>query len=306
MSIARRAGKVHSFASGRIDVAGNSQSERSFSSPAGDGMRALVWFRSDLRISDNPALHHACRSADEGVIAVFALCPQQWSDHSWGPMKVDFVLRNLRALHRSLSEINIPLMLVESPRFAAVPGKLLDIARRCKCSGLFFNREYEVDERRRDEEVRKLFEKAGSSVYAFTDQTILDVAAMRTTSDGWYTVFTPFKRKWLETVRDDGPLPICPRPRKQRPTGMRPDPLPGSVRGFAGPVRPDLWPEGEQAAQKRLRLFVSRRIEDYYVKRDRPAETRTSALSPYLACGVLSARQCLAAAMETNDGRLDT
>ncbi|HOW72787.1 MAG TPA: deoxyribodipyrimidine photo-lyase [Phycisphaerae bacterium] len=39
-----------------------------------------MWFRSDLRISDNTALHHACRSADEGVIAVFALCPGQWSD----------------------------------------------------------------------------------------------------------------------------------------------------------------------------------------------------------------------------------
>lgn len=268
-------------------------------------MPALMWFRSDLRISDNTALQHACRSAGEGVIAAFALCPRQWSDHGWGPMRVDLVLRSLRALSRSLSELSIPLLLVKSPRFAAVPGKLLDIAIRHRCSELFFNREYEVNERRRDEEVRKLFEKAGLPVHVFTDQTILDVSALRTTSGGWYTVFTPFRRKWLEIVKEDGLLPVCPKPRKQRPTAMRPDPVPGSVEGFTGQSRPDLWPEGEQAAQKRLRLFMSRRIGDYRLKRDLPAEPGTSGLSPYLACGVLSARQCLAAALEANDGQLD-
>jgi deoxyribodipyrimidine photo-lyase len=49
-------------------------------------MRALMWFRSDLRVQDNTALHHACKDADEGVIAVFAVCPKQWADHDWGSM----------------------------------------------------------------------------------------------------------------------------------------------------------------------------------------------------------------------------
>lgn len=43
-------------------------------------MRALMWLRADLRVTDNTALYHACKAADDGVLAVFALlrCPQSW------------------------------------------------------------------------------------------------------------------------------------------------------------------------------------------------------------------------------------
>ena len=61
-------------------------------------MRPLVWFRTDLRVHDNPALYHASRVADRGVIAVFNLSPEQWREHDWGAMKVNFMLRNLAAL----------------------------------------------------------------------------------------------------------------------------------------------------------------------------------------------------------------
>ena len=53
-------------------------------------MKPLIWFRSDLRVRDNPALHEACRAASRGVIAVFAICPEQWKRHDWAPVKVDF------------------------------------------------------------------------------------------------------------------------------------------------------------------------------------------------------------------------
>ncbi len=261
-------------------------------------MRALMWFRSDLRIDDNTALAHACRSASEGVLGVFALCPQQWADHDWGSMKADFVLRNLRALSRSLSEINIPLLLVETPRFPAVPRKILDLARRHGCDALFFNQEHELDERRRDDEARRLFEKAGLAVHAFVDQTILDVSRLKTRARGWYTVFTPFKRSWLEAADRGDLLPVSARPRKQKSTGIKPDPVPKSLRGFKGSAGADLWREGEKEAQGRLSRFLSKRAGDYHMKRDLPAEPGTSELSPYLACGVVSARQCFAAAME--------
>ena len=267
-------------------------------------MRALMWFRSDLRINDNTALHHACRRADEGVIGVFAICPRQWAEHGWGAMKTAFVLRNLRALSDALREVNIPLLLVESPRFSGVPDRLLHIARAHRCDALFFNREHEVNEVRRDDETRRVFERAGLAVHAFPDQTILDVSLLRTSSGGWYTVFTPFRRKWLEILREHGPPPLRPRPRQQRPQGIASDPVPASVQGLAGPDRADLWPEGEKAAHRRLRDFVSKRLGEYHRKRDYPAQRATSELSPYLACGVLSARQCLAAAMRADEGRL--
>lgn len=266
-------------------------------------MRALVWFRSDLRVMDNTALYDACREADSGVVAVFAICPKQWAEHDWGTMKVDFVLRNVRALSETLRKLNIPLLLVRASRFTNLPGKLLRLAVQHECDALFFNAEYEVNERRRDAQVTALFERHGRSVHTFTDQVILDVAGMRTGSGGFYTVFTPFKRKWLELLKAEGPPRVRGKPHRQPRLPATPDDVPTTLRGFAGRCRSDLWPEGEAAARRRLRTFVSERIEKYHQLRDVPAVDGTSTLSPYLATGVLSPRQCLCAAMEANRGR---
>ena len=269
-------------------------------------MRALVWFRSDLRVHDNTALHHACQAADRGVIGVFAICPEQWADHDWGCMKVDFVLRNLRSLADALDKANIPLLVIRTAAFAGVPQKLLRLARRQECDALYFNEEYEVNEQRRDGEVTSLFEKHGLTVHSFTDQVILDVAQLRTGSGGWYKVFTPFKRKWCERLEDDGPAELWPRPRRQGSLGVKADVVPRTLRGFAGHRRPDLWPEGERAAHQRLSAFVARRLGDYHRTRDFPDDDGTSMISPYLAAGVLSPRQCLRAALEANRGRVES
>src|SRR5690606_2833050 len=62
---------------------------------------------------------------------------------------------------------------------------------------------------------------------------------------------------------------------------------------------------GEAAARARLQQFVDARITHYHRHRDRPDLDGTSGLSPYLAAGVLSPRQCLAAALAANRGRID-
>ena len=269
-------------------------------------MRVLMWFRSDLRVQDNTALHHACRAADNGVIAVFAVCGEQWAEHDWGGTKVDFVLRSVGALSEALSRLNIPLLIIRVQRFAQLPSKLLAVAKRHACDALYFNREYEVNELRRDREVTAAFQERGRTVHAFADQVIVDVDRLRTGTGGCYTVFTPFKQKWCKLLADEGLPPLWPKPRRQERTGKEPQAVPTTLRGFPVQRRPDLWPAGEQQAQRRLRAFVSKRIGDYHQTRDEPAADGTSALSPYLAVGALSPRQCLRAAVDANDGRLDS
>jgi len=66
------------------------------------------------------------------------------------------------------------------------------------------------------------------------------------------------------------------------------------------------WPAGEREALRRLDRFVEERIERYDVDRDHPAIEATSTLSPYLACGVISPRQCLAAVADVHEGSIDT
>jgi deoxyribodipyrimidine photo-lyase len=77
------------------------------------------------------------------------------------------------------------------------------------------------------------------------------------------------------------------------------------VEGFRSPVDASHWPAGEAAARRRLEQFARTAVGDYHVTRDLPALDGTSALSPYLAAGVLSVRQCLAAAAAANGGRVD-
>ena len=269
-------------------------------------MRPLMWFRADLRVEDNTALHHACADADAGVVAVSAICPDQWREHDWGGPKVDFVLRNLAMLSAKLAKLEIPLLLINLPRFDQVPAALLELAQRHTCDALYHNEEYEVNELRRDQAAATLFAQHGLAVRAFVDQVIVDVRGVRTGSGGWYQVFTPFKRAWLRRAQEDGPPAICPRPKRQKRLDIAPHAVPESLSGFDSPQRTDLWPAGESAAGARLEAFVDRHVDDYADTRDLPAIDGTSALSPYLAAGVLSPRQCLHAALAVNRNRLDS
>ena len=268
-------------------------------------MRAIVWFRADLRVEDNFALHRAAADAGRGVVGVFALCPEQWREHDWADIKVAFLLRNLRELSRRLEDLRIPLLFFEAPRFANVPAGLVRLARRHDCDALYFNREYEWNERRRDDAVRKHFEQAGLAVREFDDQTILPPDAIQKRQGGFYTVFTPYKRAWLATCMDRGvPVPVG-MPSRQSALIAKPDRCPERVAGFdARRDRPDLWLAGEAHARERLADFVDERIRNYKRDRDRPDLDGTSRLSPYLTLGVVSPRQCLAAAREANQVRL--
>lgn len=265
-------------------------------------MRSLIWLRNDLRTRDNTALTQACRQSDDGVVAVFAICAKQWEAHHWGAMKVDFVLRNLQDLAKSLSGLNIPLKLITTDTFDGVPRKLLQLATVHGCDALVFNQEYEVNETRRDRQVVRLFEKKGLSVEVCRDQVILDVAEIRTGTGGWYSKFTPFRRKWLAMLEASGPPASLRKPRRQKPIAIESDQIPDLVKRFAGHRRPDLWPAGETAAKKRLTGFVAGRIDDYHTARDVPAIDGTSVLSPYLAAGVISPRMCMESAMAANHG----
>ena len=86
------------------------------------------------------------------------------------------------------------------------------------------------------------------------------------------------------------------------------DAVPASVAGFATPSESlrALWPAGEQEARRRLDTFADAQIDYYQSERDFPAKPGTSQLSAYLAAGVISPRQCLHAALQSNQGEFDS
>ncbi len=268
-------------------------------------MRTLVWFRNDLRVADNTALHRAAAIGD--VVGVFIVTAAQWKRHDWGATKSEFVLRSAAALAEELAKLNIPLRVLSAPTFADIPAKLLKLAKSLKSDRLTFNREYEVNESRRDEAVTQLFESSSLDVEACHDQTILPPTSPRTGEGRYYTVFTPYRRSWYAAVKQLLPITPLPPPKKQPKLAIDSDTVPLRAAGFEkSPVDPALWPAGEREAQRRLARFIADPIRHYKTARDFPAVTGTSSLSPYLACGSISPRQCLAAAMAVNRNRLDT
>ena len=116
-----------------------------------------MWFRADLRCDDNTALHCAARDADDGVVAVFTICPDQWRAHDWAAKRVNLMLRQLHVVSESLDRINIPLRIVTVPSFTDVPEALAALADEVGAAALYFNKEYEVNEQARDDAVAARF-----------------------------------------------------------------------------------------------------------------------------------------------------
>ena len=268
----------------------------------------LVWFRNDLRIADNPAFHHACESArsnGHGVIATFLVAKEQWSRHDWGAMKSDFVLRNVAALARLLAALNITLHVRQAPRFDDAPNVIGSLIDQFDITDVYFNNELEINERNRDKHVTAAMTIRGVGVHVFDDQTVIPPGQVRTKSDGAYTVFTPFKKRWIEHVHANPHfLRLLPLPPRQPDSNFITNTTPAADKATCSRTRPDLWPAGIEEAGMRLMTFVHSHIDSYDTDRDIPGINGTSTLSPYLAAGVISVRQCLAVAIDGDISRI--
>lgn len=260
----------------------------------------LVWFRSDLRIDDNTALSQA--AARGPVIAVFLRSSSQWQRHGHGPNKLDFWARGVAALRDDLAGLNIPLLHRTADNFEDAAQVLLTVAREQGTRGIYFNREYPLNERRRDQTVLDAFEEEGLEARGFTDSVAFAPGELLTGQGDYYRVFTPFAKAWhrqLEASR----IALRDTPSPQPRLAVDSDPLP-ELSKDASIANATLWPAGQAAAASRLERFLRYRARHYHVQRDFPAQAGTSELSPYLALGMISARQCLQAVLAENQGGL--
>ena len=158
----------------------------------------LVWLRNDLRIDDHPALHGAA-SSREGVVAVAVLTPEQWRTHDAAPARVAFWLATLGQLQTELAARNIGLRVQRVQRvqrFTEIPARLLQLARDLGARSLWFNREYPLDEVRRDEQVIAVFRAAGIPVTVCEGDCVLPPGRVVTGAGTSFRIFTPFARAW--------------------------------------------------------------------------------------------------------------
>lgn len=262
-------------------------------------MTTLVWFREDLRIEDHPALH---TSAQRGkIVAVFLVATRQWASHDLGPHHAGFLGSNLTALAHDLGALGIPLEIVSAPRFRDAPQALFALAQAHGATAIAANEEYPLNERVRDSQVANFLRDRGIRFQLHSGSTILGPGQVLTGTGEPYTVFTPFRRRWTSHLDTHAVQPL-PAPDPQGPPVV--NALDTALLGLAPTSISSQWPAGAAAATTALTDFAHSAIRRYDRDRDFPSTAGTSRLSPYLAQGVLSPRQCLRAALDANHGRL--
>lgn len=250
----------------------------------------LVWFRNDLRVNDNLALAAACRDPHARVVGLFIATPGQWRQHDMAPRQAEFIWQHVQSLSHALAQRGIELRVQEVADFNACAEYLKSFCEQQHIDALFYNYQYELNERQRDAAVEKAL---GRDVVCqgFDDSVLLPPGSVTTGNHEMYKVFTPFSKAFIKRLHEG--LPECVPAPKAREITL---PEPEILREFdysRQPIDESLFPIGEQQAINQLRQFCRQPVADYEQQRDFPAIDGTSRLSAYLATGVLSPRQCL-------------
>ncbi|MDT8397478.1 MAG: deoxyribodipyrimidine photo-lyase [Pseudomonadales bacterium] len=274
--------------------------------------KQLHWFRSDLRIHDNQALAQALAAGP--TVALYIAVPQQWQAHADAPIKLDLWRRQLMALEQSLKQMAVPLLFIEVPDYRQVPAVFAELIDRLALERVFFNAEYPLNERTRDQAVRAACQALGVIVSTCDDQVLLAPGRVLTQAAQPFKVFTPFARKAREYLESAAPAVLRPRPGPAQSLALLPANLPIKGRcklddiGWPSPtpqqgqIWQTLWPAGEACAREALQRWCQQNIAAYRKTRDFPELAGTSGLSAYLACGAISIRECWMKAAAYQDG----
>ena len=263
-------------------------------------MKSIIWFRNDLRLDDNPSLREACKNSSE-LHAIFLYSNDQLQKHNEANVKIDFLIKNLKCLNVSLQKLNIPLTIVNSEGFKQDPDIILSLAKERNVEKVFINKQFGNDEQNRDKRARELLNAASIKTEFFNDQIVYEAGSIRTGQDNPYSVFTPFKRKWVESF-DMEFLDIDYDYSPQKNIDLK-----SNFDGFdfkheiMHKVDMSLWPAGEEQALNRLTDFIENRVGNYSKDRNEPIKDGTSRMSPYLALGVISSKRCILEGLKLNN-----
>jgi len=265
----------------------------------------LIWLRSDLRVHDNTALAAAC--AKGPTLALYVISPGQWQAHDDSPNKVDFWLRNLKQLSAALKKLHIPLLIREADTWDKAPKVIAALCKEHGIETVHCNEEYGVNETRRDDAVAALLDGQGIPLERYLDQLLFKPGSVLTKGGTYFQVFSQFRKVCYERLHHSPPALVA-TPKAQKPVHVAADKVPDHVKGFATPSKTlqQMWPAGEDEASRRLEVFTDQPIEHYKVERDLPSRPGTSQISAYLAAGVVSPRQCLHSALNSNRGEFES
>ena len=210
---------------------------------------AIVWFRQDLRLDDNPAFAEACRHHDK-VIPLYILdeiatpigAAQQWWLH-----------HSLTSLKKGLKQLGLNLCLRQ--------GKAFDVLKQVvdahHIDAIYWNRCYEPVSIERDTVIKKAFQSSGIRIVSTNGCLLHEPWQIKNMSGHFFKVFTPYWRTCLKQMNIPGPYTTSHTPMaldahsdsladwKLLPTD------PNWADAFG-----DYWQPGEAGAHQKLDQFI--------------------------------------------------
>ncbi|MFV8343110.1 cryptochrome/photolyase family protein [Flavobacterium sp. XS2P39] len=245
---------------------------------------SFFWFRRDLRLEDNVGLFHALQSIYP-VIPLFVFDDSILDSLPKNDARVGFIHESLSIINTKLHAIGSSLLVKQGTTIAVWQALLQEFDIR----EVFFNKDYEPYAIQRDIVICELLEANTVISYSFKDQVIFEEKEI-TKSDGLpYTVYTPFKNKWLEKYKSEAPvsqydatIAFCNFHKNKF-------------------VFPSLAQVGFEESPIKVKPHNLEFVADYQNIRDFPALDKTSYLSPHLRFGTVSIRKLVNWAFHKND-----
>ncbi len=252
---------------------------------------AIVWFRRDLRLTDQPALE-AALSTGLPIVALYIHAPKE--EAPWAPGAATHWW-----LHQSLTALDVELrarggrLIVR--RGASSLKVLREVIAETGATQVFWNRLYEPAVIARDTRIKQALQGDGLTVDSFNGSLLFEPWQLATGAGDPYRVFTPFWRN--ARARLSPGQPARPPKRIAGVAKVRSDAIDDlrlmpRIIWYTGMA--ESWTPGERGAEAELDVFIDGAIGTYKEQRDRPDRRATSRLSPHLHFGEISPRQIVA------------
>ena len=160
---------------------------------------SIFWFRRDLRLSDNAGLYQALRSGNS-VLPVFIF------DKNILDKLEDKKDARVEFIHSVITDIDKELKELKSSLFVFYGNPMdafTELLKEYNVKSVYTNHDYEPYAKQRDSAIKDFLDKEKIDFFTFKDQCILEFNEVLKDDGKPYTVFTPYKNKYLKTLTED-------------------------------------------------------------------------------------------------------
>ena len=261
----------------------------------------ILWFRQDLRVQDNAALHAALARGGP-VIPVYI--HDEAGEGAWAPGGATkwWLHHSLAVLDASLRARGSRLVLAQGDSGEIIAA----LVATTRAGAVYWNRRYEPAIIARDKTIKAELGASGIEAKSFNSALLFEPHTIANKQGKPFQVFTPY---WRHCLTQPLTAPLVVAKRDFPAPAAWPHSLDIGSLGLLPKIPWDAgfrmaWVPGEAGAQQQLKRFVAEAMTDYADQRNLPAVTGTSRLSPYLHFGEIGPRQVWSAvqALSKNSG----